>query len=197
MGRAHRNESPGYHHVVTRGNNKRSVFLDDLDRRLFCLRVDRLARRHGWRVLAYVLMRNHYHLLLGVGDRGLSGGMQSLNQGHAITFNTRHGRVNHLFGKRYWSRQLTTDAAVQYAARYIVQNPQRAGGKLPLEDYAWSSFAATVGNGFPTIGLALDELLPFFGRRPSSAVSAYREFCAELPCPTELDETCPVPGTAR
>lgn len=197
MGRAHRNESPGYHHVVTRGNNKRSVFLDDLDRRLFCFRVDRLARRHGWRVLAYVLMRNHYHLLLGVGDQGLSGGMQNLNQGHAITFNMRHRRVNHLFGKRYWSRQLTTDAAVQYAARYIAQNPQRAGGKLPLEDYAWSSFAATIGSGFPTIGLALDELLPFFGRTPSSAVSTYRQFCAELPCTTELDETCPVPGTVR
>ncbi|MGZ4339045.1 MAG: transposase [Gaiellaceae bacterium] len=197
MGRPHRNESPGYHHVVTRGNNRRDIYLDDLDRRLFCLRVDRLARRHGWRVLAYVLMRNHYHLLLGVGDQGLSSGMRNLNQGHAITFNVRHGRVNHLFGKRYWSRQLTTEAAVQNAARYIVQNPQRAGGKQPLGQYAWSSFAATVGAGFPSIGLAVDELLPFFGRSPSRALSTYREFCAELPRATELEETRPVPGTTN
>lgn len=195
MTRPLRNEAPGYHHVVTRGNNKRTIFLDDVDRTLFSLRITRIARRNGWRILAYVLMRNHYHLLLGIGDEGLSSGMQQLNQGHAITFNVRHGRINHLFGKRYWSRHITTDASLQAAARYIVQNPIRAGGELPLEKYRWSSYAATVGVDFPCMPLARDELLPFFGGAPEQSIEAYRLFCRDLPGEDELEETCPVPGT--
>jgi REP element-mobilizing transposase RayT len=195
MGRPLRNESPGYHHVVARGNNKRTIYEDDRDRTFFCLTVNRVARKYDWRVLAYVLMRNHYHLLLAVGDVGLSNGMQAVNHSHAIHFNTAHERINHLFGRRFWSRHLTTEGAVQYAARYIVQNPQRAGGTAPLPEYPWSSYAATVGLEFPRIALAANELLPFFGSRPRSALASYREFCSELPGAAELEEPCPVPGT--
>jgi len=195
MGRPHRDESPGYHHVVTRGNNRRSIYEDDRDRTFFCLTVDRVARKFGWRVLAYVLMRNHYHLLLAIGDCGLSDGMQAVNHSHAIYFNTAHERSNHLFGKRFWSRYLATENSVRNAARYIVQNPKRAGGRAPLHEYDWSSYAATVGLDFPRIALATDELLPYFGNRPRSALASYREFCSQLPSPTELEEPCPVPGT--
>src|SRR4051812_30672796 len=73
-----RDDAPGIHHVVARGNNKRTIYEDDYDRTLFCLTVDRVATRHHWRVLAYVLMRNHYHLLLSIGERGLRDGMHDL-----------------------------------------------------------------------------------------------------------------------
>jgi REP element-mobilizing transposase RayT len=194
MGRAPRDESPGYHHVVTRGNNKRPIYEDDRDRTFFCLTVNRVARKNGWQVLAFVLMRNHYHLLLSVGDRGLSDGMCALNTAHAVQFNATHRRINHLFGKRFWNRPLTTDAAIRCAARYIAQNPVRAGGTRPLDAYDWSSYAATVGTEFSRIALAADELLPFFGSSPGTAIDAYRKFCLELPSPRELEETRPVPG---
>jgi len=179
MGRALRNQAPGYHHVVTRGNNKRNIYVDDVDRTLFCWRVTRVARKNGWRILAYVLMRNHYHLLLGIGDAGLSDGMQNLNHGYAMAFNARHGRINHLLGKRFWNRHLVTEASLKAAARYIVQNPIRAGGNMPLEDYRWSSYAATTGLEFPSMPLARDELLPFFGAEPERAIEAYKAFCLE------------------
>jgi REP element-mobilizing transposase RayT len=202
MSRKHRNESPGYHHVVTRGNNRRNIYDDDRDRTLFCLNVDRVARRCGWKMLAYVLMRNHYHLLLRVGEEGLSGGMHDLNMTYAVQFNARHSRINHLFGKRYWNHYLVTDVAVQNAARYIVQNPWRAGGTKPLSTYAWSSYAATLGIEFPRISLAQDDLLAFFGNRPSTAVAAFEKFCHELPRSIELDDPRPVesrrvPGAAK
>jgi putative transposase len=180
--------------VVTRGNSKRTIYEDDRDRTFFCVTVNRVARKHGWQVLAFVLMRNHYHLLLSVGDRGLSDGMCALNTAHAVHFNTCHGRINHLFGKRFWNRPLTTDAAVQCAARYIVQNPIRAGGTLPLHAYDWSSYAATVGMEFPRIALAVDELLPFFGSTPEAAIDAYREFCLGIPSPNELRHRGSWPG---
>lgn len=140
-------------------------------------------------------MRNHYHLLIAVGEKGLQSGMCELNRGHASLYNMRHGRVDHLFGKRYWNRHLTTEAMVQSTARYIVQNPRRAGIERGLANYAWSSYAATVGDEYPRIALAIDELLPFFGTRRRAAVAAYREFCELAPSPAELEDPTAVPGT--
>lgn len=181
MGRALRNENPGFHHVVTRGNNKQDIYLEDSDRTLFCLTVERVARLYEWDVLAYVLMSNHYHLLLRIGERGLSDGMHDLNHCYAVTFNARHARINHLFGKRFWNRELTDDAAVQASARYVVQNPLRAGLVTDPTDYSWSSYRATVGLEFPHITLDRETVLRFFGSSPPESVAAYVRFCAEVP----------------
>jgi REP element-mobilizing transposase RayT len=172
-----RDESPGYHHVVTRGNNKRVIYVDDRDRVVFCLTVQRVARRHGWTVLAYCLMETHYHLLLSVGDKGLAAGMCELNTSYARMFNAHHGRVNHLFGKRYWNRRVKTDASVMNVIRYIVRNPRAAGGSKPLDEYRWTSYAATIGLAFADISLARDEALAFFGRTPERAIEMFRMFC--------------------
>jgi putative transposase len=162
---------------------------------LFCLTVERVRKRCGWDVLAYVLMSNHYHLLLRVGEDGLSDGMHDLNHGYAVTFNAHHGRINHVFGKRFWNRELTTDASLQAAARYIVQNPRRAGLATDLAGYPWSSYRATVGLEFPHITLDRDSLLGFFGSTPSRSLAAYTSFCESLPPADELDGPWLVPGT--
>jgi putative transposase len=195
MGRAPRNENPGFHHVVTRGNDKQRIYLEELDRVLFCLTTERIRKRYGWDVLAYVLMGNHYHLLLRVGELGLSDGMHDLNHCYAVAFNARHGRINHLFGKRFWNRELTTEASLQAAARYIVQNPRRARLVTALGDYPWSSYRATLGLEFPHVTLDRDSLLRFFGTTPSSSLAAYTSFCEYVPSADELDGPCLVPGT--
>jgi REP element-mobilizing transposase RayT len=173
-----RDESPGYHHVVTRGNNKQDIYLSDRDRWFFCQHVTRIAQKYGWRVIAYALMRNHYHLVLIVGEKGLAQGMCELNTGYAVWFNAEHGRINHLFGKRYWNRRLRSEPSVMNTVRYVVQNPVRAGGSKPLDAYVWTSYAATIGLAFARISLAHDELLALFGRAPAPAVESFREFCS-------------------
>ena len=151
--------APGYHHVVTRGNNKRRIFEDHVDRWFFCKTVERIASKHGWTILAYCLMDNHYHLVLRVGERGLARGMCELNTACALHYNARHGRINHLFGKRYWNRYLQTDATVVNALRYVVQNPRRAGGRRPLEGYVWASYGATIGVASARIDLDREQVL--------------------------------------
>lgn len=173
-----RDESPGYHHVVTRGNNKRQIYVDDRDRAFFCLTVQRVARKYGWTILAYCLMENHYHLLISVGEKGLSAGMCELNTSYARTFNATHGRINHLFGRRYWSRRITTDVSMLNVVRYIVRNPREAGGSKKLEAYRWTSYAATIGLAFAEIQLARDEVLSFFGSTPLRAVEAFQMYCS-------------------
>jgi REP element-mobilizing transposase RayT len=175
-----RDESPGYHHVVARGNNKRTIYLDDHDRTFFCMTVTRIAKKYGWTILAYCLMENHYHLLISVGEKGLADGMCELNSGYARTFNAWHGRVNHLFGKRYWNRRITTEASLWNVVRYIVQNPRRAGGRKPLEGYRWSSYATTIGLAVADnrMELARNEVLRFFGHVEARAVEMFRVFCS-------------------
>src|SRR4051794_23897978 len=116
MSYVHRDERPAFHHVVTRGNNQRRIFENDDDRWFFCITVDRIAKKYGWTVLAYCLMDNHYHLVLSIGELGLADGMCELNTAYARNYNARHGRINHLFGKRYWNRYLRTHATVVNAS---------------------------------------------------------------------------------
>jgi REP element-mobilizing transposase RayT len=180
-----RDESPGYHHVVTRGNNKRDIFEARADYEWFCTFALNIARRHDWAFLGYALMRNHYHFVLRVGEAGLAAGMCRLNSGYAAAFNTFHGRINHLFGRRYWNRRIESDAELMNVVRYVVQNPARAGSELPLDAYPWTSYAGTVARSFPPIPIARDELLPFFGRTPRSAVVAFEQYCRAEADPVE------------
>jgi REP element-mobilizing transposase RayT len=173
-----RDERPGFHHVVTRGNNKQRIFMNDSDRHEFMRLLVQVCGKHGWTIYAYCLMRNHYHLVVKVGDRGLARGMCELNTAYALAFNTRHGRINHLFGKRYWSEYIADDRRLFNAVRYIVQNPRRAGRTGSLESYSWSSYAATIGLALSFAQLATQELLELFGDTPKRAIAKFVEFCA-------------------
>jgi REP element-mobilizing transposase RayT len=169
----------GYYHLSTRGNNRRVIFDDDLDRTDFLRRLNRVAAKYQWTLLAYCLMDNHYHLIVQLGDLGMSDAMCELNGGYARTYNKRHRRSNHLFGRRYWDALMTTEQHLLECCRYVVLNPVRAGiCELPAE-WSWSSYAATVGRTFAPSFLATDELLQLFGRRPDVAREAYERFVRE------------------
>ena len=95
-----RDERPGYHHVVTRGNNRRTIFRADPDRRFFFDHVGRLAKKYGWTIVAYCLMDNHYHLVVETPLPNLPSGMRQLNGLYAQWFNRRYERSGHLFQAR-------------------------------------------------------------------------------------------------
>jgi len=166
----------GYYHLSTRGNNKCTIYDDDRDCVVFLLQLARVASKYGWKVLAYCLMTNHYHVLVQIGDLGMSRAMCELNTGYALEYNQRHGRANHLFGRRYWDAILSTDRHLLECCRYVVLNPVRAGLCDLPGDWPWSSHAACVGRMFAPSFLASDELLQLFGHRPDLARQAYRRF---------------------
>jgi hypothetical protein len=105
--------------------------------------------------------------------------MCELNGGYAVAFNGRHGRSNHLFGRRFWDEVITEESHLLEASRYIVLNPERAGLIGHPSDWRWSSYRATAGIELPPRFLALGEILGLFGSTPATATAAYVGFVSD------------------
>lgn len=146
MARPLRLEVPdGIYHLTARGNERAAIFRDETDRRIFLELVADLRESYYWRVLAYCLMGNHYHLLAQTPEPNLARGMRQLNGVYAQSFNRRHDRAGHLLEGRYNARLVQADEHLLAAARYIVRNPVRAGFCRHPNEWRWSSHRATLG----------------------------------------------------
>ena len=137
MPRRPRDQAPGYFHVTTRGNDGMDVFLTIDDRRVFLVLLDRVVQDLEWALPGWLLMTNHFHLIVETHHENLSAGMQRLNGVYAQWFNAWHARKNHLFGKRFWSKRVTDDAQLQQTADYVLDNPVRAGLCTHPLDWRW------------------------------------------------------------
>jgi putative transposase len=180
MGRPPRVEAPGaIHHVTTRGNNRQRIGDDDHDRRLLLAILDLAVSRFEWKVWAYCLMTNHFHLVIETPEPNLHAGMHLLNGLYARKFNRRHGRVGHLFEKRYSAALIESDAYALAACRYVVLNPVRARVVAHPAEWPWSSYSATVGITPVPRFLAVDDLLALLASDPLRARGRYEEFVAD------------------
>jgi REP element-mobilizing transposase RayT len=132
-------------HVTSRGNERKAVFADDDDCGRFVEILGETVMWAGWRLHAYVLMGNHYHLLVETPDPTLSRGMRQLNGVYTQYFNFRHRRSGHLFQGRFKGILVEKDAHLTEMIRYIVLNPVRAKLCRSAKDWRWSSYWATAG----------------------------------------------------
>jgi putative transposase len=132
----------GTYHVMSRGNRRQAIYHDDHDRRRFLGFRDTVFRRYGWRLYAYCLMTNHFHLLIETSEANLSPGMQLLISRYARYFNERFSLEGHLFQQRFTSRLIGTEEQYAEVLRYIAFNPVRAGLCAHPSDWPWSNFSA-------------------------------------------------------
>ncbi len=188
MPRLLRLQFPGaYYHVMARGNRRERIFFDDLDRHFFVRTLGEACAKTGWRVCAWVLMSNHYHLMLQTPEANLVAGMQWLQNTLTRRFNVRHRKWGRLFGDRYKAIVVEGESEFYYQTLldYIHLNPVRVGLIKPAEkqsvlDYPWSSVAG--GYALPESKrvqwLAVSEGLAAFGLRDT--VAGRREFAERL-----------------
>lgn len=177
MARPLRIEYPGaLYHLTSRGNARAPIFLDDQDRRRMLLVVAGLVARYGWRIHAYCLMGNHYHLLAETPRPNLSRGMRWLNGVYTQRFNRRHARVGHVFQGRFKAILVERDRYLLELARYIVLNPVRAGLAAGAGDWPWSSYRATSGACPAPAWLCTAWVIEQFGDSTAAARHRYREF---------------------
>jgi len=132
-------EMPGYHHVLNRGVERRNVFLDQEDFQSFLALLCTTCSQFGVRLHAYVLMHNHYHLLIETAQENLSQFMRRLNADYAIYFNKRYKRNGHLWQGRFKSWYVTDESYLYTLIRYIEYNPLKANMIKKPGEYAFSS----------------------------------------------------------
>ena len=177
MARPLRIEYPGaLYHVTSRGNARQAIFIDDTDRSGFIDALGEAVARFGWLCHAYCLMDNHYHLLIETPAANLARGMRQVNGVYTQRFNRRHGRDGHLFQGRYRAILVERDSYLLELSRYVVLNPVRAGMVDRPDDYAWSSYGATLGRTPAPDFLTTDWLLGQFGKRRGTARKRYQRF---------------------
>jgi REP element-mobilizing transposase RayT len=134
------------YHVMSRGDRQNLIYRDDRDKKTFLETLTEACSRCGWRIHAFVLMDNHYHLLLETPNANLVDGMKWLLGTYTQRFNSRHKEWGHLFQGRYKALIVDSNGGDYFStvATYIHLNPARAGlldSRNPdLSEYRWGSY---------------------------------------------------------
>ena len=138
------------YHVMARGDRRERIVEDDKDWTTFIDAFGQACTKTGWLVHAWVLMRNHYHLVLQTPQANLVAGMRWLQNTYTRRFNARHQLWGHLFGGRYKavlveSREFGSGDYLSNLIDYVHLNPIRAGivngTTESLLEYPWSSLS--------------------------------------------------------
>lgn len=169
----------GVYHVTSRGLERRRIVRDDADRERWVRLLDRVAARRQWRVYAWVLLDNHFHLFLRTPSADLSPGMHDLNAGYASGFNRRWGRHGPLFQGRFRGILVQRDYHYWELSRYVHLNPVVAGLVADPEEYQWGSCGQFFRSSAAAEWLAYEEVLTQHGRTLRAARRAYRRFLQE------------------
>jgi putative transposase len=130
------------YHIINRGNYRAAIFRDDGAKLAFLACLDEAGVKARWRVHAWCVMSNHYHLALETPEPNLVAGMQWLQGTFATRFNRFRHETGHLFQGRYKSIVVDPGAALGPLCHYIHLNPVRAGltNVDGLADWSWTSF---------------------------------------------------------
>ena len=132
------------YHVMSRGNRRSDIFLNDVDRHDFIKTLAEACQKTGWQVHAYCLLGNHYHLVIETPNANLVAGMAWLQSTYTMRLNHRHQQFGHVFSGRYRAQLVegSGNGYLRTACDYVHLNPVRAGllgAEERLVAYPWSS----------------------------------------------------------
>ena len=128
-----------WYHIMNRGKNRETIYRNKIDFDIFTNLLVETSEMWNFRISAYCLMPNHYHLLIQTPDANISRGMRHLNGIYTQRFNRRYHLEGSLFKGRYKSIIISEDKYLLQVVKYIHLNPVKAGIVDSPEKYAWSS----------------------------------------------------------
>jgi REP-associated tyrosine transposase len=162
--------SGAVYHVTCRGNERKEIFKDDQDREIFLEILTKSSRIYNIKIFSYVLMENHFHLLIETPLGNLGEFMRHFNITYTGYYNRRHNRVGHLYQGRYKSILVDKKSYLSVLSRYIHLNPVRIEAmekntdeeKMQhLRNYTWSSLSGYINKGereqFVDYAMVLEE----------------------------------------
>lgn len=147
MARSLRIEYEGaIYHVTSRGNERRKIFFTKHDYKKFLDYMKEAKKKYGVMRHCYVLMSNHYHIVIETPKANLSKVMQYINGSYTTYINTKKKRSGRLFQGRYKAIVVDRDNYLLELSRYVHLNPVRAAIVVKPEEYSYSSYKAYINN---------------------------------------------------
>ncbi len=179
------------HHVIQRGNNGQTIFANSEDYEAMLDILDRHARTHRVAIHAFVLMGDHFHLLMTPADsQGLALLMQSVGRSYVRYFNGKYLRSGTLWDGRYRSTVIQAEGYLLAGMVFLDLNPVRAGLVTAPADYPWSSHSHYAGVRHQKL-LTPHALVWSLGNTPFAREAVYRALVTEevsLQCQKELTD---------
>ncbi len=180
MSRPVRIEFPGAnYHISNYGFEGHDIFLDEEDYLVFLNVLDMAVTRFEWKLHAYALLPDHYHLVLESPKANLSRGMRQLNGVYTQHFNRKHDAAGSVFQGRFKSVLFEKGSYLKEVSRHVVLNPLRLDMASAPDKYRWSSFRATAGLIKGPDFLDSADLLAEFGKRKKDNQRKYRRYIRE------------------
>ncbi len=165
-----------FYHITSRGNLRDAVFFDDKDRERFIEILCKTKERYGYLLHAYILMDNHYHLLMETPKANISRIMQNVNTSYTVYVNKRYGRSGHLFQGRFKGLVVDKNEYLVTLSRYIHLNPVRAGIVKRPEDYRWTSYRTFIDKAAKQRLVDTADTLGIFSEKRGKAIGRYKAF---------------------
>ena len=163
------------YHVTARGNERRKIFFSKRDYERFKEYLSEAKEKYRFILHGYVLMTNHYHLLIETPEKNLSKIMHYINSAYTTYTNVKRKRSGHLFQGRFKSIVVDKDSYLLELSRYLHLNPVRAKMVEKPEAYPYSSYRGYIsahGEGHVT----RSTILEMFNTKESEAIKRYRTF---------------------
>ncbi len=130
------------YHIITRGNQKQTVFREQRDYTEYLSRLEFYKKKYAFKLYSFCLMPNHVHLIIEVDvNSKLNKIMRGLNLSYTLYFNFKYKTVGHLWQDRFKSKIIEKDTYLLECINYIEANPLRANLTSNIEEYVWSSYA--------------------------------------------------------
>ena len=168
MGRKKRIHIPGaVYHVIQRGNNKEHILKDETDKKYMANLLKSHKNGYQYNVLGFVMMGNHYHIIIQPLDKELGMIFQRINLNYSKYYNNKYDRSGHVFQGRYTAILVHDQRYLLGLLRYIHQNPIKANLAPRIKDYTWSSdvfHLTNISDKLVDIDIIL-ELLTYYTER--------------------------------
>jgi putative transposase len=189
MARQNRERSEsGYYHIMLRGIEKKNIFSDEQDRKMFLKILDKQIIDSDIKMHGYCLMDNHIHLLLKGDLEQVSTFMKKITVSYVSYFNYKFRRSGHLFQGRYKSEVIEDDSYLLQLIRYIHQNPVKAHIVKKADDYKWSSHRNYINNTKSQLeALSTELILGMFSKNQEEAIKLFKEYVSQKSDITFMD----------
>jgi putative transposase len=164
-----------FYHVTSRGNERGKIFFTERDYERMKDYLKEAQDKYGYLLHSYILMTNHYHLIVETPRSNLHEIMHYINSSYTTYINRKRTRAGHLFQGRYKAILIDKDTYLLELSRYLHLNPVRAGMAAKPEEYPHSSYRSYIRKEEEAI-VHRDLILEMISRRRKEGQKAYKEY---------------------